>query len=116
MKRYSKEELSSMAGEHFIRLGVSKLYATTDGQFFILENRAQLHAGSSLTVYKLEDPGNQAPASEDKKPLTLKELSIRVADLLDMEQLQILLHEEVAGTNRSGAVKIIEDRIAKLTK
>lgn len=116
MKRYSKEELSSQAGEHFKRLGVNKLYATTDGQFFILENRAQLHAGTSLTVYRLEDPGNLAPASEDKKPLTLKELSLRVSELLDMDQLQILLHEEVAGVNRSGAIKIIEDRIAKLTK
>jgi hypothetical protein len=114
MKRYSREELSAMAGEYFKRLNVSKLYATTDGQFFILQNRAQLHAGSTLTVYELENENPQNLRPEGKKVQTVKELTQAVQEITDVEVLRALLLEEVSGTNRASAVKVIEERIAKV--
>lgn len=46
-------ELNKMAQNHFERLGIDRLYATVDGQMFILKDRAELHAGSG-TVFELE--------------------------------------------------------------
>lgn len=117
--RYSKAELQEAAKKHFKKLGVNKLYATTDGQFFLLENRANLHAGKNLTVYKLEqesEPEQGQPARKAEKQPTVKELLEQVDRIDDLATLTEMLHTEVAGQNRSTAVKSIEARIASLTK
>ena len=118
MKRYSKVELQEAAKPHFEKLKVNKLYATTDGQFFLLENRANLHAKSSLTVYKLENEEQAAPQGENttEKQPTVKELLEQLERIDDLETLNDMLLTEIAGQNRSTAVKSIEAKIAHLTK
>lgn len=54
MKNYSKDALQELAKTHFRDLGVAKLYATTDGQFFVSSIAALDHAGRNLKVYPLE--------------------------------------------------------------
>lgn len=61
----SKAELQKMAAPMFERFGVKKLFGTTDGQIFLLESRASLHAGSNLTVYALE---KEEKAQEPEAP------------------------------------------------
>lgn len=64
MKQYSLIELLQQAAEHFENLKADKLYATGDGQFFLDENRALLHATpNKLRVYPLvNEPVEEAPA------------------------------------------------------
>lgn len=113
MKLLTLSELKENAKEHFNRLQVNKLFATTDGQFFLMENRAQLHAGTG-NVHRID---NEEPAEnpESKTPeMTVKELTAKVALMEDINEVQHLLLAEIAGPNRATAVKAIEERITKL--
>lgn len=113
MKTYSLEELRKLAAEHFSRLQVSKLYATADAQFFLLESRAKLHAGASGKVYPLEsEEDNSTPV---EKPLTAAEVITKAMAMTTLDELNALLAEEVAGANRATAVKAIEKQIQTLS-
>lgn len=118
---HSKAELQKMAKEHFEALRLKKLFATSDGQFFVLESRALLHAGSSLTVYALEDESQVTEAPEGGAPETpnnapsVKALTELIANETDLVKLNNTLLEEISGPNRKSAVTAIEKRIAVLT-
>ncbi|MBX7204152.1 MAG: hypothetical protein K1X81_01895 [Bacteroidia bacterium] len=66
----SKAELQKIAAPMFEELNVKKLYGTTDGQIFLLDSRARLHAGKKLTVYQLdkEEPEAKTAATKAKTP------------------------------------------------
>lgn len=59
MKQYSFKELHENAMLHFENLNVDRLYATSDGQYFANQNRAELHANSNklsvIPISKMED-------------------------------------------------------------
>lgn len=117
MKKNSLKELQQAAKEHFERLDVQKLYATTDGQFFLNAGRASLHAGSSHTVYpieKAEVPGLEQDAKEpEAKPLAIQELK-KLLPKMNMDELTAALMVETSGPNRKGATEAIEAQIATL--
>jgi len=117
MKTYSLNELNERAKEHFDQLQVNKLFATSDGQFFLMENRAQLHAGKG-TVHKIknEEPSEGIKPTEEEKPTTVKELLVQIEQIEDVTTLNDMLMAEISGQNRSTAVKSIEAKIAHLTK
>lgn len=103
---YSLDQLQQMAGEHFARLGVNKLFATSDGQFFLLENRARLHAGKKGSVYPIENAGGES-ATQEAPSKSIAEIKAALEGA-DLPTLQTMLHEEVAGANRKGAVAAIQ--------
>lgn len=113
MKTFSKAELQALAKPLFTKLGVSKLYATTDGQFFILPNRATLHAGKTLTVYELESEAEEVAEAngEENAQLKVKDIVAAIAEETDMEVLKKYLFDEIGGPNRASAVKAIEKRL-----
>lgn len=110
-KFFSIDELQEMAQEHFRKLGVKVLYATSDGQFFVLENRAMLHAGAGGVVRTILDEGAAEVRAE---ALTLDEIREAAALLDKTESLREMMLEEVAGANRPEAFSIIEARMVEL--
>lgn len=69
MKQYSLKELLANADAHFENLNVEKLYATSDGQYFTMENRALLHATPNrLRVFSLirGTHDSQEPVTEEE--------------------------------------------------
>lgn len=71
MKRYSLKELLEMANDIFKKLNVEKVFATNDGQFFVEENRALLHATpNKLSVFELKAcDASEVEAETEKKAL-----------------------------------------------
>lgn len=68
MKKYTKSELKKEAQKQMKNQKVNKCFATEDGQFFILKNRAKLHAfaNNKMELFEFENDGtNDAP--KDKK-------------------------------------------------
>ena len=54
----SKDELLELAKPVFDKYGVNKVYGTSDGNIFLMSNRAELHAGTNQTVYTLNKPAD----------------------------------------------------------
>ena len=55
-KTYSKAELEKKAKDVFKEYSnANSLFATTDGQFFLDQNRANLHAGAKGNVIEIEN-------------------------------------------------------------
>lgn len=57
MKTISRKELIAMSVAIFAAHNVNTLFATSDGQFFIVQDRAKLHSNSSkakLTIYEID--------------------------------------------------------------
>lgn len=58
-KKYSKSELEKQANAYFSENGdLSQVFCTTDGQIFLEENRADLHAKSEekMAVFAFQNP------------------------------------------------------------
>jgi hypothetical protein len=57
MKTISRKDLIAMSVAIFGAHNVNTLFATSDGQFFIVQDRAKLHSNSSkakLTIYEID--------------------------------------------------------------
>ncbi|MFA9212481.1 MAG: hypothetical protein ACEQSR_01355 [Candidatus Methylacidiphilales bacterium] len=133
----SKSELEELAAPIFEDLGVKTLFATADCQFFLLQSRANLHAGKKLQVITItkqeteivdENAGDSGAAdglgsgkdsadgsSSEAATLSVKALTEKIAEETDLKLLTNLLHDEVIGLNRKTAVEAIEKRIAITT-
>lgn len=90
MKVYSLSELLEQADKHFGQHNVEKLYATSDGQFFLKENRAVFHAtNEDLKVFSLTkgDHGSQTTDSgdDDGRQVADEELQDDDGELSDSE-------------------------------
>lgn len=107
-KIYTEAELQELARRHFQRLNTNVLYGTTDGQLFILEHRARMHAGGGR-VYKLENED-----AEDVDEKALLEAIEAVKQNEDANELAEMLKAEVGGQSRSELVNAIEERIDEL--
>lgn len=86
------------------------LYATADGNVFIDENRAQLHAGIK-GKYTTHTRAVEPKALEAKKK-TAAEL---IAEIKEVETLEAL-QEYVADEKRKSVLEAIEERTAELAK
>lgn len=111
-KTFSKDQLQEKAVEYFKNLGVNKLFATADGQFFILKNRAEIHAGKGK-VYEFHVQESKSSDAGDED-FTVKEIEAVAAQSSDVEQLETILRDEQEGKNRKSAVKVLTDRIEEL--
>lgn len=118
---YSKEKLQEMAAVHFAKLGVDKLYATSDGQFFLLASRASLHAQKAHTVYalKAEKPKAQPPMEPEIKtegPTTSGEVQNNEPAIEPVEPNQPAGPDEPAPPSIAVLTEMIKDEtdLAKL--
>ncbi|MCO5253630.1 MAG: hypothetical protein M9892_04600 [Bacteroidetes bacterium] len=115
MTLYNKSQLQKKAEPVFKKHGVNKLYATEDGQIFLLDNRANLHAGGKLRVFPLyaeakaeikteANDGSQEPFLNVKN--LLASLKGKTA-----EELSEAMVKEIAGQNRKSAVAGIQEML-----
>jgi len=116
MVRKSLEELQKEAQEYFNRFNVRKLFATSDGQFFLLQSRADLHARNNLTVYPIEREDEVAEESKKQEALSVKQLIEKLAGMNSLSDVQKLLNAEVSGSNRKTAVAAIEARCREIVE
>ena len=101
-----------MAKTHFEKLGVQKLYATSDGQFFLLENRALLHANGKNVYSLLSD---EAEALENvKEPISMDVIQQQIAEAKDVATLQQLMMTLIGAANLSEVVTAIDLKIREL--
>ena len=73
MKTISRKELIVMSVAIFAAHNVNTLYATSDGNFFIVQDRAKLHSRSSkanLTIYEIDR--YEADATVKQLPVDVK--------------------------------------------
>lgn len=125
--RYSRKQLLAQAVELFKDRNEKKLFVTSDGQFFIAADRANMHAKSKkapLNVYEItreeiEGGIKEAdPADTDSNETpsqTVKQVKAEVAKMEDVEALEKMLEAEKALEDpRKTAIAAIEERIAEL--
>lgn len=110
---YSQSQLIEMAKERFAKLQVNKLFATSDGSFFLLENRARLHVGPKGNVFELNNE-NDIPGDDDAV-ISIKELKLRLATATELQEVTDMMLREVGGKNRATAVQAIQVRLDELT-
>lgn len=117
-KVYTKSELEALVKKTFKEFpDAKKAYATVDGNVFLLENRAYLHAGKKGTVFTFDNAVSQEEKqaeNEDKKavdvqPKAVEQIAaINLATTLD--DLEIFKSDE-----RATVVKALEAKTAELT-
>lgn len=112
-KTYSEAQLKELAKDRFERLEVVRLYATTDGNFFIMQNRAQLYAGKDGNVFEIIKEG---VSKEELDAISIRELKLRIVNTKDVPSLKRLIAQEEAGANRPAAIKLIKGRIEAIGK
>jgi hypothetical protein len=126
MKTQSRKELVALSIAIFKVRTEKVLFATSDGQFFVLKDRAHTHANSQekkLTVYEIErtevedqlSEKTTTPSKEDEG-YTVKELEALVAESSDPKALEGFLQDEKSGKNRKTAIAAIQERIDELAK
>ena len=130
MKQYSKTQLKEKAKEVFNAYPDAKtLHATSDGQFFLEQNRAQLHADENkLQVVEIEkdwdasagsaqgtSTGSVTSDDEGEHHISVEELHERVKACTDTAELKKLLQEEQKTEKpRKTAVSCLEKRLKEL--
>ncbi|RLZ08595.1 hypothetical protein [Faecalibacter macacae] len=120
-KKYSKSELEKQANVYFSENeDVAKVFCTTDGQIFLEENRADLHAKSEekMAVFAFQNPRANEEVVEAETEISLKESAgylIGAFQLVtDVELLKKFLAEEQEGKKRKTVLEVLESRIAEL--
>ena len=111
MKTLSKDELQKLAEADFKTHAVSELHATTDGQIFIKESFARLHAGENGTVYTFTNVKTEAAPKPDSIPVLIAQLE----GITSTDELNNLLKVELEGANRKGAIAAIHLRILNVS-
>lgn len=107
-KELSKQKLEEKASVVFKDFpNANKVYATTDGNIFIEENRAWLHAGAKGKVIVMERP----VVDEPKKVKTAAEIIEEIKSATTTEQLHVFEKDE----KRKTVLKAIEDKRTELT-
>lgn len=122
MKTYSKNQLEKKATGIFEKYPLAqKIYATSDGQFFLDENRADLHVnGKKLSIVKIEKPITDSASDDDnngqsgKESISIKNLKPIVEGINDTAVLNQMITDEQAGEKRVTAIKLFEARIVKI--
>lgn len=103
---YSKEELQAKANEVFSSFeNAKKVYATLDGNVFIEENRARLHAGTKGTIVPFDRPIDQD--SDDIK-LSAPERIKLIQEVTSLEALEAFKNETAKTVKAAYEAKLQE--------
>lgn len=111
MKTFSLQELQQEAQKYFEQYAVNVLYATEDGQIFLLATRAQTHAGKGK-VHKIERQDVEMESSP--KPPSAKEIIASLATITDHQVVTQMLNDEVGGANRKSVSEALEKKLQEL--
>lgn len=88
-KTYTEEELKEIANGVFVEFpNANKVYATLDGNVFLDENRANLHAGVAGRVFPFDRPIEVVAVSTDKPKQTAAEIIATIELATSLEELQ----------------------------
>jgi hypothetical protein len=131
-KSYSKSEIKEQSKEVFKNYPTAKVaFATTDGQFFLSENRANLHATAEGKVFKIENENvqekeapkaivkgnkNAANTNDDraaKMQQAKKEVKALVETIATLETVEAV-NEAVKGKTAKSVLKAAAARIEVL--
>lgn len=122
MKTNSRKQLVEKSKSLFNSRNENKLFATTDGQFFVHQDRANMHAQVNreipLKVYKIDrnEVEEDAP-KEDEAPKALPSVA-KLKELLpevsEVGELEAILEQEKSGEDRKTAIEAIQERIEEL--
>jgi len=115
----SRQSLLEGCASLFKKHNTDKIFATTDGQYFLDHNRAHLHARSKkkMKVYELE--ASDLKEQDDKGNseihlLNAKTTIAAIKTIQDVEKLNTFLTEETEGKNRKSVIEAIENQIESL--
>ena len=117
-KQYSKSELEKKAKVYlFQNKDVRKVFYTTDGQPFLMENRADIHAkATKLDVFGFDNPNEQSETTDEinidsSAPVLIGAIQV----VSNVEKLKLFLSQEKAKTKpRVTVTDVLEKRIAEL--
>ncbi|WP_435135722.1 hypothetical protein [Formosa sp. A9] len=113
-KSYSKSQLQDKAKAVFKDYPTAtSVFATTDSQFFLNQNRAELHAGKKGAVIEIENEF-EAPEKTDSKSKTAKELIAEAKTIETIEAVEAAIVLETEGDNRTTVLAAYNARIEEL--
>lgn len=123
MKINSRAQLVEKSKSLFSSRNENKLFATTDGQFFVHQDRANMHAQvnreTPLKVYIIDrsETEDQTPVKEAPQPKALPSVA-KLKELLpevsEVGELEAILEQEKSGENRKTAIEAIQERLEEL--
>ena len=111
---YSNEELQQIAKDTFEQFpAANKLFATSDGNCFLNENHAELHAGKDGKVFPFDrEPAKPADGkSEEPKGLNAQDTIKAIKAVEKLEDL-----EPFKADTRASVIKALEDKTKQLTE
>ncbi|WP_166964611.1 hypothetical protein [Yeosuana marina] len=113
-KTYSKAELEKKAQDVFKDYPkADKVFATTDGQFFLDENRANLHAGAKGKVIEIANE-DTSESNDTNKPKNAEALITEAKTIETIDLVESAKDIEAKGKNRSTVIAAYDARIAEL--
>lgn len=116
-KTYSKADLEKKAQGVFKDYPkADKVFATTDGQFFLDENRANLHAGAKGKVIEIANEGtSEGESTKDTiKPKSAEDLITEAKAIETIDLVEVAKEIEAKGKNRTTVIAAYDARIAEL--
>ncbi|MFY0714124.1 hypothetical protein J1D01_10635 [Seonamhaeicola sp. NFXS20] len=114
-KTYSKAELEKKAQAVFKNYPkAKKVFATTDGQFFLDQNRANLHAGAKGKVIEINDVIEEETEDTSIKPKSAEALINEAKSIETIEAVEAAKEVETKGKNRSTVIAAYDARIDEL--
>ena len=119
-KTYSKAELEKKAKDVFKEYPSAKsLFATTDGQFFLDKNRANLHAGAKGNVIEIENEFEAHSKSNSKdsdsiKPKSADTLIEEAKTIESIDLVELAKEVEAKGKNRKTVIEAYDTRMEEL--
>jgi hypothetical protein len=110
-KAYSEDELKELANSVFEQYpSATKVFATVDGNVFLEENRANIHAGAKGRVLPFNKPlVKEEKADKKKTPLADDQIKA-IAEVTKLEDLEVFKTD-----GRATVVKALQDKTAELT-
>lgn len=115
-KEYSKSELETLAKatvfKNFPNAKVA--FATIDGQFFLEENRANLHAKAKGKVFTIENENENPIQLDKKKKLTADELIAEAKSFQSINEVETAQAIELDGKKRKTVLEAYSNRINEL--
>lgn len=118
-KSYTKAELATKAKAVFKNNTKAKaVFATTDGNIFLSQNRADLHAGADGKVFEIENENAPEKPKAEKSTQkgnkvspakAAKALVIKIGTLATVEEVKAVTERATAKTVKAAAKARIEE-------
>lgn len=110
-KTYTEAELKEKAKEVFAQFPkANKVFATVDGNVFLQENYANMHAGAKGRVLPFDRPIDPEKATATTKTPTADDQIKAIGEITTLEAL-----EPYKADTRKTVIKAVEDKTAELT-